>query len=153
MNIAKIQVERGLSLPSDYLDFLMTIEGGEDYCFNEYPDEYPDFEGRCWAFFDEELLSENIDMLQIGTAPTHRQLELYLKCYQEFSNSNFVHSSDGMLPIERVASGFVIAEENGDLLYLDPEDQFSVWIFHHDGSDVKKVSESISKWLAQATIA
>ena len=153
MNIAEIQKERGFDLPGDYLEFLSNIDAGEDYCFNEYPEEDPDFEGRCWAFFDEEFLCKNIDMSGVGQSPAHRQLELYLKCYQEFSNSNLVHSTEGKLPIERVINGFVVAEENGDLLYLDPADSFSVWIFHHDGSDVKKVSNSISDWLARATIA
>ncbi|EAS64347.1 SMI1/KNR4 family protein [Photobacterium angustum] len=153
VNISEIQKERGMDLPSDYLEFVSDIDAGEDYCFNEYPEEYPDFEGRYWAFFDEELLCENIEMSRVGRAPAHRQLELYLKYYQEFSNSDFVYSSEGDLPISRVANGFVVAEENGDLLYLDPADNFSVWIFHHDGSDVKKVSNSISEWLARATIA
>ncbi|MCU8014199.1 SMI1/KNR4 family protein [Shewanella sp. SM74] len=153
MKISELQKERGIELPSDYLEFVAGIDAGEDYCFNEFPDEYPDFEGRCWAFFDEELLCENIEMSGVGNAPAHRQLELYLKCYQEFSNSEFVHSSEGKLPINRVANGFVVAEENGDLLYLDPEDNFSVWIFHHDGSDVKKVSNSMSEWLARTTNA
>tara|TARA_Y100000296_G_scaffold58349_1_gene67204 strand:+ start:1203 stop:1664 length:462 start_codon:yes stop_codon:yes gene_type:complete len=153
MNIAEIQKERAIDLPKDYLEFLSNIDAGEDYYFNDDPEEYPDFEGRCWAFLDEELLCENIEMSRVGEAPAHRQLELYLKCYKEFSNSNLVHSSEGHLPIERVANGFVVAEENGDLLYLDSADNFSVWIFHHDGSDVKKVSSSISDWLARATIA
>ena len=92
-------------------------------------------------------------MSRVGNAPAHRKLELYLTCYREFSNSELVHSFEGRLPISRVANGFVIAEENGDLLYLDPADNFSVWIFHHDSSDVKKVSNSIAGWLARATIA
>jgi len=153
VNISEIQKERGIDLPSDYLEFVSGIDAGEDYCFNEYPEEYPDFEGRCWAFFDEELLCEDIEISRVGSAPAHQQLELYLKCYREFSSSNFVHSSEGKLPISRVANGFVVAEENGDLLYLDPADNFSVWVFHHDCSNVKKVSNSISEWLARATIA
>ncbi len=153
MNIAEIQKERAIALPKEYLEFLSNIDAGEDYCFNEYPEEDPDFEGRCWAFYDEELLCENIEMSRVGEAPAHRQLELYLKCYQEISKSDIVHSSEGELSIDRVANGFVVAEENGDLLYLDPSNNFSVWIFHHDGYDVKKVSNSISDWLDRATIA
>jgi len=153
MAIERIQSERGIELPEDYLKILENIGSGEDYCFNEYPDEDPDFEGRCWSFLDEDLLLENIEMKGVGNAPAHHQLELYLKCYQEFSNSSSVSSTNGNIPISRVSDGFVIAEENGDLLYLDPEDSFSVWIFHHDGSDVMKVSNSISDWLSRATIA
>jgi len=153
MIIDKIQAERGFTLPDDYLELLSNIDAGEDYCFNEYPDEDPDFEGRCWEFLGEGLLVENIEMSGVGNVPAHKQIELYLKCYQEFTSSNMVSSSNGNIPLERVSNGFVVAEENGDLLYLDPQDDFSVWIFHHDGSDVMKVSNTISDWLARATIA
>ena len=153
MTIEKIQSERGIELPEAYLQLLANLDAGEDFCFNEYPDEDPDFEGRCWSFLDEELLQENIEMRGVGNAPAHKQIELYLKCYQEFSNGNSVSSTSGNIPITRVSDGFVIAEENGDFLYLDPQDNFSVWIFHHDSSDVVKVSNSISDWLACATIS
>lgn len=151
MNITDIQQERGITLPNDYLDFLSTLDQEYEYCFNDDADEDPDFEGRCWAFFDEAELCKEIEMFQVGTAPSHQQLALYLKCYQEASDNQMVYSPDGELPIERVINGFVVADDNGDLLYLDPEDDFSVWIYFHDGSDVKKVSNSMKEWLAQAT--
>lgn len=153
MNISEIQKERNFLLPEYYLEFLSNIDAGEDYFFNEYIDEYPDFEGRCWAFYDEELLCENIEMARVGKAPSHRQLELYIKCYQDMAKTDEIHSSEGKLPASRVANSFVVAEDEGDFLYLDPEDGFSVWIFHHDGCDVKKVSNSISEWLACAKSA
>ncbi|WP_282609549.1 SMI1/KNR4 family protein [Pelagibius sp. Alg239-R121] len=152
MSIEKIQKERGITLPRDYLQFLSKLDVEQDYCFNDDPEEHPDFEGRCWWFFDEERLARIVEMSRVGAAPAHRQLELYLKCYQDFSDCDSVYSDEGELSIARVANGFVVAEENGDLLYLDPHENFSVWIFHHDGSDVTKVAGSIGEWLAKATL-
>ncbi|MCG7538713.1 SMI1/KNR4 family protein [Pseudoalteromonas sp. OF7H-1] len=153
MKISKIQKERTIILPEKYLAFLANIEAGEDYFFNEYPEEYPDFEGRCWAFYDESLLSEEVEMIGVGKAPAHQQLALYLKCYQQSTKKGEIHSPEGQIAIGRVANAFVIAEDDGDFLYLDPEDNFSVWVFYHDGCDVKKVSNSMAEWLKRAKAA
>jgi hypothetical protein len=153
MSIQSIQVERGISLPQEYLKLLTSLHEADEYCFNEYPEEDPDFEGRCWCFLNEDDLIEEIDMRGVGKSAVHKQLELYIKCFSEFSDSQFLTSPDGQIPIQRVLNGFVVAEDNGDLLYLDPLDDFSVWIFHHDGSDVMKVTGSIGEWLSRAVVA
>jgi hypothetical protein len=153
MSIRSIQAERGISLPQEYLKLLSSLNEADEYCFNEYPEEDPEFEGRCWSFLNEDELIEEIDMRGVGKSAAHKQLELYIKCFSEFSDSQFLTSLDGQIPIQRVLNGFVIAEDNGDLLYLDPLDDFSVWIFHHDGSDVMKVAYSIGDWQSRAVVA
>mgnify|MGYP003626210252 FL=1 len=153
MSIQSIQVERGLSLPQEYLKLLSSLDEADEYCFNEYPQDDPDFEGRCWCFLNEEELNEEIDMPGVGKSPAHKQLEIYIKCFIEYSDNQFLTSPNGRVPIQCVINGFVIAEDNGDLLYLDPLDDFSVWIFHHDGSDVMKVANSIGDWQSRAVVA
>tara|TARA_R110000737_G_scaffold348057_1_gene381060 strand:- start:45 stop:506 length:462 start_codon:yes stop_codon:yes gene_type:complete len=153
MSIQSIQVERGLSLPQEYLKLLSSLDEADEYCFNEYPQDDPDFEGRCWCFLNEDELNEEIDMRGVGKSPAHKQLELYIKCFIEYSDNQFLTSPNGRVPIQSVINGFVIAEDNGDLLYLDPLDDFSVWIFHHDGSDVMKVANSIGDWQSRAVVA
>jgi hypothetical protein len=153
MSIQSIQVERGICLPQEYLKLLSSLHEADEYCFNEYPEDDPDFEGRCWCFLNEDDLIEEIDMRGVGKSAAHKQLELYIKCFSEFNDSQFLTSSDGQISIERVQNGFVVAEDNGDLLYLDPRDDFSVWIFHHDGSDVMKVAHSIGDWQSRAIVA
>lgn len=153
MIIDSIQEDRGLELPEAYLRLMDSLDAGADYCFNEHPDEDAGYEGRCWSFLDEGRLLESIEMKGVDTAPAHKQLALFMTCYQDFSGSGTVDSMSGSIPVARVSDGFVIAEENGDFLYLDPQDGFSVWIFHHDGCDVMKVSNSIGDWLARAKMA
>ena len=153
MSIQSIQVERGICLPQEYLKLLSSLHEADEYCFNEYPEDDPDFEGRCWCFLNEDDLIEEIDIRGVGKSAAHKQLELYIKCFSEFNDSQFLTSSDVQIPIERVQNGFVVAEDNGDLLYLDPRDDFSVWIFHHDGSDVMKVAHSIGDWQSRAVVA
>ena len=65
----------------------------------------------------------------------------------EFSNSDFIESNIGNIPKSRVENSFVFAEENGDYLYLDPEDKNSIWIYYHDGGFKKKVANSFKEVL------
>ena len=69
-----------------------------------------------------------------------------MSTHLEFTGENHVYTSTGTIPKERVFEAFVIGEDNGDYLYLDPSDNYSVWIFHHDGCDVKKVANSFDSW-------
>ena len=54
-------------------------------------------------------------------------------------------------PLDRVAAGVAIGESNsGDVLYLDPADGHSCWIYHHGGGDVEKVGKSFATWKRKA---
>jgi hypothetical protein len=54
-------------------------------------------------------------------------------------------------PLERLRQAIAIGEgDSGDVLFLDPLDNFSVWIFHHDGGDVRRVAADFRTWLAKA---
>ena len=147
MGISEIQEERGMQLPKRYVELLSGLGNDNEYCFNDAPEELPEFEGRWWSFVEEEQLSDPVEILRVGTAPVHRQLELFMRMFREFSCADAVESPEGGIAIERVSDGFVIAQENTDLLYLDPQDNFSVWVFYNDGYDVKKVAPSIEAWL------
>ena len=153
MSIESIQIERQMNLPQGYLNLLSSLNEADEYFFNEDSEDTSDFEGRCWCFLNEDGLTEEIDMKGVGQSFAHKQRELYIKCFSEFSNDQYVTSPKGRISLERVINGFVIAEDNGDLLYLDQLDDFSVWIFHHDGCDVMKVADSIENWLSRAVVA
>ena len=59
--------------------------------------------------------------------PYYRQLEAFADTASQHLKKN----------LERPFNGLTIGtNESGDLLYLDPRDEYSVWIFHHDGGDV-----------------
>ena len=92
MSIQSIQVERGFRLPQEYLNFLSSFHEIDESCCNEYPEDTPDFEGRCWCFLNEDELNEKIDMRGVGKSTAHKQLELYIKCFSEFSDNQFLNS-------------------------------------------------------------
>ena len=141
MNMSKLQEDRGIRLPERYIELVRSVDPNDEYCF----------EGRYWRFFDEAKLAENVAMSGVGNAPYHHVLKLYIDIYKQFRETDLVCSDSDPLPADRVANGFVVAQENTDLLYLDPQDGNSVWIYYPDGSDVEKVSNSIDEWLDKAT--
>jgi hypothetical protein len=38
-------------------------------------------------------------------------------------------------------------------VFLDPTDEYSVWIWYHDGSDVERLADSFEQWLEMATVS
>lgn len=128
------------NLPEDYLEFLKNNPEG-----NELPiSEGADFEVQHWSVWGEKELLESWEMFDVGTAMNFECLKLYVQVQREMGGANWTESNVGNVKLERVESGFVIGSENGDYIYLDPADNYSVWIYYHDGGDVLKVAESFS---------
>jgi hypothetical protein len=153
MTIQEIEKKCGRQLPAAYVEFLATIGDFAEYWFRDDPDD-PDDPGRCWWLFGIDRLQNELDMIGVGKAPAYSSLRLYTACYREASGASVVYASGGdELPIDRVAGGFVIGDENGDPLYLDPSDGFSVWTYCHDGANVRKLARSFEEWIKQATPA
>lgn len=143
MIIEHIEREIGKSLPLSYKNFLSGID---DYCYinyNEFRDEFPDDSGTSWFFWDEKRLNEPtvID----GATKTRSAWEI-LQSYQEIKPV-----AHGIFP-GHIGSLVSIAEDNGDILYLDPLDNFSVWIYMHDSGESKRLEDSFDAWLANASI-
>ena len=118
--------------------------------YNDCPQEYPDFEGRRWEFQDITGLSKTITVGGAGEEPFHSCVQLFAKLHLGFTGADYVDSNTGPIDPERVFGGFAIAYDNGDYLYLDPFDSFSVWIFHHDGADVQFVANDFETWLYES---
>lgn len=135
------------SLPEEYVKLVESLDDNGIYHFNDSKDESPDFEGRPWYIKSIKNLSEEINVYGSGKKPFYNCLKLFLDLHLEFIGYHRVKSNCGELNKERVYNGFVIGEENGDYLYLDIEDNFSVWIFYHDGCDVQRVAYSFYQWL------
>lgn len=134
-------------LPADYLNFLKANPNGTEITFNAYEDDDPDFEGVCWNIMGEAKLLRSWEMKGVGTAMNFECLKLYIKLQREFAINDATASNVDNVALSRIEAGFVIGEENGDYLYLDPSDNFSVWIYYHDGGDVLRVADSFGAFL------
>ncbi len=133
-------------LPNFYLKFLKENPNGDEIEFNDYKDEFPDKEGRYWEIMGEKELLEEWEMFGVGKAQNYECLKLYVKNQREFGGG-FTSSNVGKIDLDRVELGFVIGSENGDYLYLDSSDNFSVWVYYHDGGDVRKIANSFEKFI------
>ena len=138
-------------LPQTYLIFLSENPRGTERAFNEHPDENPDFEGRYWQFMPGKELLAHFEMHQVGTSRNFECLKLYVKNQREFSINDWTSSNQGNIPFSRLENGFVFAEENGDYLYFDPADNYTVWIYYHDGGDVLRIADSFEEFLERST--
>lgn len=89
-----------------------------------------------------EFLRKHLNGVEIALDLEEGRMAWYLKLAREFFENDWAISNSGPIPFDRIAQGFVIGSEDGDYLYLDPEDNFSVWIYFHDCAGVLKVAES-----------
>ncbi|MFK7758138.1 MAG: SMI1/KNR4 family protein [Flavobacteriales bacterium] len=143
----EIENEYNGQLPEDYLMFLRANPDGQEVIFNEYKDEDPDFEGRHWNVMGEAELLESWEMNGVGKAMNFECLKLYIKVQKEYSLGDSTTSNVGKIKLDRIESGFVIGDENGDYLYMDPTDNYSIYIYYHDGGDVLRISNSFKEFM------
>jgi len=136
-------------LPEDYVQFLREHADGDEHCFNEFGESGDEDEDRPWNLMGIAELQKEWEMKGVGTAANYNSLSLYVQCYAEATELDTIESDDGPIALSRVSNGFVIGDENGDYLYLDAEDNFSVWIYYQDGSDVLRVGDSFGAWRAK----
>lgn len=148
MRLAEIELARGITLPQDYIDFIATrAPDVELECRSDPKDED---NTTYWRLLSENDLSQLVEMNGVGTAPTHNQLTLYVNLFREVSGRESIPGIQINVSCERVSDGFVIGEDNGDILYLDPHAEFSVWAFYHDGSYVEQVARSFSEFMQRS---
>jgi hypothetical protein len=129
-------------LPDDFLVFLETHDETKPY----------DFQNVCWwvATRDKLLSSVNIDGEKY---PYVYQMRGYTKTIAEFFGSDATADADGNdVALTRLADSLAFATGDGDVLFLLPSENFSVWLFHHDGGDVKQLADSFSSWLSAAEL-
>ena len=125
----------GFTLPEGYKRYISDID---TYKYVEFQG---DSESRDWYLYGIKELTNEVKVSGSGKEPFYRCLGLFLKCYFDFiGKRKMIKSPVGYIEPERVEGAFVIGEENGDYLYLDSKENFSVWIYYHDGSEVKRLS-------------
>lgn len=143
MIIEQIEREIGKSLPLSYKNLLSGIG---DYCYinyNEFRDEFPDDSGVSWFFWSEERLNE--PTIIDGATKTRRSWEI-LRSYNEIKAVAQETFSD------HINFLVAVAEDNGDILYLDARDNFSVWIYMHDSGESKRLEDSFDAWMANTSV-
>ncbi len=102
-----------------------------------------------WRFFTQEELTEVIRIDREKVTNIH-QLEAYANSIQKHVGDETEDQDGEPYTLDRLAAGLAIGVNNGDVVFLDPEDSYSVWVFHHDGADVERLADSFEAWLDAA---
>ena len=126
-----------VAFPDQFLAFLKSHSGDEAY-------EFDDIE--WWIATKAELTETvNIDGVEY---PYFSQLAGYAKAIASATGAESTEDADGQdYPFSRLAAGLAFATGDGDVLYFDPADEFSVWQFEHDGGGVDRVADNFTDWL------
>ena len=130
-------------LPAEYTSFLESHSGSQPY-------EYDGEDGWWLAASDKLLKSINIDGKK---HPYVHQLRGYAATLRDVFQSEATTDVNGNdHSFDRLEAGLAIGDNNGDVLFLDPSNKFSVWLFCHDGGYVEKLAASFAKWLSKAKL-
>ncbi len=131
----------GPDLPPEYLDWLSTLPGA---CYVVY-------RGREWDIATRARLTEVV-RINRDRVPFHAQVAAFVAMWR----GHGYEAADGPgrkpFPYPRLAHGVVIGTSNGDPLFVDPGDGYSVWALRLDSArgEVERVAPSIGVWVEQA---
>lgn len=78
------------------------------------------------------------------------QLQAYANSVGEYVGKETEDQDGEPYALEQLAAGLAIGDNNGDVIFLDPADAYSVWLFHHDGTDVERLADTFQEWLERA---
>jgi hypothetical protein len=143
IEIPKKQLKKaGVTLPDDYVEFLLKHHGRDRL----------EFDDCAWSMLTAAQLFEprNVNGEEY---PAIGMLKGYVAGMPEdfFPDGETTDAKNKPYPLDRLAAGLTIAEsEDGDVLYLDPSDGNSTWIYRHDGGDVEKVGKTFKAWKRKA---
>lgn len=142
MFVEQIEREIGKALPDSYKRFLNAFD---DFCYvnyNEFKDEFSESTGTPWFCWSEKRLGE---ISIVDGATKDRMAWEVLKSYAEI-NAHKGEIQRSLL--ERTQFLVAIAEDDGDMLFMDASDDFAVSVYMHDSGETKRLEDSFEAWLA-----
>jgi len=107
--------------------------------------------GRSWRIYSRAQLVEAVD-IDHNTTPAWQQLQSYAKMYRSLSGEEdgcLLDQNEHSFPFKRLEQCVVIGECNGDPLFVDPSDGYSVWCLYHDGADIEELADALDRFTAE----
>ena len=132
------------NLPQQYIDFIKPIQ--ESVLI-----EYDEFEYRLFS------LSELLKPIDINNNVSSywQQWSSWIKMYEELSEgeeSTLLTDEDEEVPFHVLIQCIVIGEDNGDIIYIDPNRNNSIWKQYHDGADLELIENELELFLTNLKI-
>jgi hypothetical protein len=143
--LATLKKQQKLTLPAPYERFLKSRTAKHDVTT-------PD--GRAWQLGTPEDLAETSYSLTETAAAKPlpfvrctRSFADLLKAGQNVNAVPVVGEAKKKFTLARLRKGVCVGASDGDPLFLDPSDKYSVWTYSQDGQNVAKVAESFSAFI------
>jgi hypothetical protein len=127
--------EAGIELPDKHIHFLLGESFNNKFKVDDNEDPFNIYNTK------ELLTGTNIDGESYIIAES---LIGYAKTLIDIMGDNTSDQNGEEYSLEQLSKGIVIGDENGRLLFIDSEDNSSLYIFHPDGGDVEKTEKSIN---------
>ena len=127
---------------TEYQTFIETHESSKIYLYPRYTSRIK-MTLRTWTLFTKpKLFADFFDMQVI--------MNRHINSCIETGSEAIVLSNIGFVHPKRLINAKVIGRSHKEFLYIDPEDDESVWILFTDTMSVQKASESFKNWLANS---
>jgi len=147
MAIEEIEKYIGKKLPQVYKDLVLNID---DF---EYIDGLSSIRSRSkapWFFWGIERLEEVVVVEGASNRKAWNVLASFGEIDKKYRKRSSIPSGSTAITFDHLNKAVVIAEENGDYLYFDSLNDFSLWMYFHDSGEVQKVAETFDEWLRSA---
>jgi hypothetical protein len=149
--LAEIESRVGIRLPDAYREFVLSGGAGGYYLF----------EGHRWflaPLLETDRVSDDAppalsSMVTVSgkEAPFTGVLELHAQALSKLIGVYTNDTNGNSYGMNRLSGGIAIGEAEGDILYLDRLDRFSVWCYYQNSGDVKLLAKTFETWLKTAT--
>jgi hypothetical protein len=149
--LGEIESRLDVRLPNSYREFILSDSAGRNYLFA----------GRRWflsPLSETGSVSDNVQpaLSSIVTvsgkdSPFTSVLELHAQTLSKLLGVYTNDASGNSYGVNRLGSGIAIGEAEGDILYLDRLDRFSVWCYYQSSGNVELLAKTFETWLEKAT--
>ncbi len=116
------------TIPEKYLLWLKSFKG-----------ESIQLDDRDWSILSIDSLIKivNIDGVKIQY---YKILSSYASSFKEMTGANTtIDQNENNFSLDKLSKCISIGENNGDILFINPEDNNSVWCYYPAGGDVEKL--------------
>jgi hypothetical protein len=152
MDISDIENSLSIELPQEYKQLLGQFDDFIYIIHNENPADFPGDEGTAWFVWGKDRLFEEIKMEGSHSRPAWQQLASHVEIDRRHRNRKSVPSNTGQIDFLHLERSVSIAEDNGDILYIDTLSGNSIGIYMHDTGEVKMISSSFGEWIESSVI-
>jgi len=148
--LADIESRVGVRLPDVYREFVLSDGAGGYYLFAErrwFLAPLPESDG---VSDDTPSALSSIVTISGKATPFTGVLELHAQTLSELVGIYTNDANGNSYEVKRLSGGIAIGEAEGDILYLDRFDRFSVWCYYQNSGDVELLAETFETWLKTA---